>query len=121
MNTLYRKTGRKAILSDCFLPFAQRLFYQSLDINIDTLTVFKENCTHFIMRYFRFSIGVIHKCSTRVSALTKRKKCCIISLLSKSGSRGHTIFRMNEESPSSIGQGAGEIPVEATLRKVQQK
>ena len=51
MNTLYRKTGRKAILSDCFLPFAQRLFYQSLDINIDTLTVFKENCTHFIMRY----------------------------------------------------------------------
>lgn len=44
-------------------------------------------------------------------------------LLSKSGSRGRARFRLcaNEESPSSIGQGAGEIPVEATLRKVQQK
>ena len=27
----------------------------------------------------------------------------------------------DEESPSFAGQGAGEIPVEATLRKVQQK
>ena len=26
-----------------------------------------------------------------------------------------------EESPGITGQGAGEIPVEATLRKVQQK
>lgn len=30
-------------------------------------------------------------------------------------------INLGEESPSSVGQGAGEIPVEATLRKVQQK
>ncbi len=34
------------------------------------------------------------------------------------GRGGHT---PHEESPSYEGQGAGEIPVEATLRKVQQK
>ena len=28
---------------------------------------------------------------------------------------------VHEESPGSIGQGAGQFPVKATLRKVQQK
>ena len=30
-------------------------------------------------------------------------------------------LNVNEESPSIVEQGAGEIPVRVTLRKVQQK
>ncbi len=43
---------------------------------------------------------------------------CIIDLLSRPGGRPDYI---GEESPSSIGQGAGQHPGGATLRKVQQK
>ena len=35
--------------------------------------------------------------------------------------RSRQRFFADEESPSFTGQDAGEIPVEATLRKVQQK
>ena len=50
MNILYRKTGRKAILSNYFLAFAQKLFYRkkNIYINVDALTILKENRTHFI-------------------------------------------------------------------------
>ena len=41
-------------------------------------------------------------------------------MLSSLNGRGGIIYA-DEESPSFAGQDAGEIPVEATLRKVQQK
>ena len=42
-------------------------------------------------------------------------------LKQKRGSQTVAVEQSNEESPSTIGQSAGEIPVKATLRKVQQK
>ena len=52
---------------------------------------------------------------------TAEKLCYyLIAFMSNPNGRGG-IFFADEESPSFAGQGAGEIPVEATLRKVQQK
>ncbi len=52
--------------------------------------------------------------------LTQIEFCDIINRLSNLNGRGGG-FSAREESPSFAGQDAGEIPVEATLRKVQQK
>ena len=45
----------------------------------------------------------------------------VLSLMSNPSGCGQSGNVLREESPSFIGQGAGEIPAEAILGKVQQK